>query len=304
MLGWRILISVVLIPALIILFRLDQAEGETARILLGFCLLLAARNSWEMTELLNVRTMRPSFPAVAACSLLVILAAWGHTWCDAPDAGSRILFSLGWIAAGATLSFSLLLMREASVYQDPGHSLESLGANFVSVFYGGVLLAVTAQFRWFPDPDIAYFAIGSMIIAVKSGDIGAYSFGRLWGRRKMAPRLSPGKTWMGFVGALSGSVVGGSLWLTFGGQLFDARPAALGWTVVLLYSAAMGVVGLLGDLLESLIKRDAGKKDSAALLPGFGGLLDILDSPLFAGPVAVAWWQIWPPAASTLPGPF
>lgn len=304
MLGWRILISALLIPALIVLFRLDQAQGDTAHILLGFCLLLAARNSWEMTELLTVRAMRPSFPAVAGCSLLVILAAWGHTWHDSSPAGPRILFSLGWISAAATLSFGLLLIREAAVYHDPGHSLESLGANLVSVYYGGVLLAVTAQFRWFPDPGIAYFAIGSIIIAVKSGDIGAYSFGRLWGRRKMAPRLSPGKTWMGFVGALSGSVVGGSLWLTFGGQLFEARPAALGWPVVFLYSAAMGVVGLTGDLLESLIKRDAGKKDSAPLLPGFGGLLDLLDSPLFAGPVAVAWWQIWPPAVSTLQGSF
>jgi phosphatidate cytidylyltransferase len=58
----------------------------------------------------------------------------------------------------------------------------------------------------------------------------------------------------------------------------------------------MGVVGLIGDLCESLMKRDAEKKDSATLLPGFGGLLDLLDSPLFAAPFALAWWMLWPPA--------
>ncbi|MFN9718518.1 MAG: phosphatidate cytidylyltransferase, partial [Planctomycetota bacterium] len=63
----------------------------------------------------------------------------------------------------------------------------------------------------------------------------------------------------------------------------------------LLYSASFGLIGLVGDLCESLIKRDVQKKDSAALMPGFGGLLDLLDSPLFAGPFALVWWTLWPP---------
>jgi phosphatidate cytidylyltransferase len=66
--------------------------------------------------------------------------------------------------------------------------------------------------------------------------------------------------------------------------------------IVLAYSSTMGMIGLAGDLCESLIKRDVEKKDSAALMPGFGGLLDLLDSPLFAGPFALLWWQLLPPA--------
>ena len=65
---------------------------------------------------------------------------------------------------------------------------------------------------------------------------------------------------------------------------------------VLLYGAAMGVIGLIGDLCESLIKRDVEQKDSGALIPGFGGLLDLLDSVLFAAPFALVFWAVWPPA--------
>jgi phosphatidate cytidylyltransferase len=165
------------------------------------------------------------------------------------------------------------------------------------VVYAGVLLAVTAQFRWFPTPDIGYFAIGSAIIAAKSGDIGGYTFGRLWGKTKMAPRLSPGKTWIGAAGAVFGSCLGGALWLNFGGRLFQQTPEPASMAIVLGYCATIGVVGLMGDLCESLIKRDVQKKDSAALMPGFGGLLDLLDSILFASPIALAWWVFLPPAS-------
>lgn len=294
MLGWRILISVLVIPSLIGLFWFDTTLGPSAWGLLGFCLLAGLRNTVEMNGLLSVRTIRPSLAVTTVCSLLVIGSAWLHLIVPGPTA--TLLTSLGWITAAVTLSFLILLVYEALTFREPGQSMESLGSNLLTVVYGSMLLAVTAQFRWFPSASLAYFAIGSMVIAVKAGDIGAYSFGRLWGKRKMAPRLSPGKTWMGFAGALVGSVVGGSLWITFGGRLFDSHPTASGLLNVVAYCAVLGVVGLLGDLCESLIKRDCGKKDSANLLPGFGGLLDLLDSPMFAAPVALAWWQWMPPA--------
>ncbi len=311
MLGWRILISCILVPSLIGLFWLDASSGPKALILLCFCLLAAGRNCYELTGLLRTRNMWPSFSLTLLCSLLTILAGWGHALLSGSDlsgnslSGSNnlngLLISLGWICSGITLSFLLLLVREAIVYEEPGRSMESLGCNLLTVFYAGGLLAVTAQFRWFPDTRLAWFAIGSMIISVKCGDIGAYAFGRLWGKRKMAPKLSPGKTWMGFVGALFGSMLGGWLWLQFGGALFDARPVAATLPVVLSYCLCLGIVGLTGDLCESLIKRDVQKKDAAALMPGFGGLLDLLDSPLFAGPVALAWWHFLPPAGIPMP---
>ena len=297
MLGWRLLMSAILVPSVIGLFWLDHRIGDSAWVLLIFSLFVAFRNSYELTDLMRVRCMKPSFPVTLILSLCVVLAGWAHTWLPSHWVGkSELLVSLGFQGGMLGIGFCLLLAWEAFCYDQPGQSMESLGCNLITVFYAGGLMALTSQLRWFPNSQIGYFVIASMIICVKAGDTFAYTFGRLWGKRKMAPKLSPGKTGMGLVGAIVGSTLGGWLWLTFAGPLFasNPRPAAL-W-IVLAYSASIGLIGLVGDLCESLIKRDVQKKDSAALMPGFGGLLDLLDSPLFAGPFALLWWQLLPPA--------
>jgi phosphatidate cytidylyltransferase len=199
------------------------------------------------------------------------------------------------VAAAFSVAVLLLLAAEAARFEEPGSSMESLGANLLIVAYCGFLLAITAQLRWVSAGDWGYLALGSLVIATKCGDIGAYTIGRLFGRRKMAPRLSPGKTWAGFVGALIGAALGAWAWLTL------ATPSLAESTVRILpfraiaFGVAMGIVGLIGDLCESLIKRDVGQKDAAALFPGFGGLLDLLDSVIYAGPVAWLWWTLLPP---------
>ncbi len=83
--------------------------------------------------------------------------------------------------------------------------METLGAELIIVAYVGVLLCLTAELRWVAGAQAGYLVLGSLIIAAKCGDIGAYTLGRLFGRRKMAPRFSPGKTWAGAIGALIGS---------------------------------------------------------------------------------------------------
>ena len=297
MLGWRLTISAILIPALLALFWWDAISGARAPVLLCLCVALTIRGAYEMVHLMTTRSMRPSFVLTSGCNVLIVLAAWDHTRIHAGEpAMTRLLIALGTVGGAVSLSFLSLMLWEAVRYRKPGQSMETLGANAIIILYSGLLLAVIAQLRWFPNPEIGYFAIGSVIIAVKSGDIMAYTFGRLWGKRKMVPTLSPGKTWMGGLGAVVGSCLGAWLWLTFGGRLFAAGPRAADLSCVLAYGAVMGVVGLVGDLCESLIKRDCEKKDSAQLLPGFGGLLDLLDSPLFAAPIALTWWVLWPPA--------
>jgi phosphatidate cytidylyltransferase len=160
----------------------------------------------------------------------------------------------------------------------------------LTISYVGGLLAITAQLRWVQGAGAGYYLLASMVIATKMGDVGAYTLGRLFGKRKMAPHLSPGKTWAGFVGALAGGALGAWCWLTFGSRLFPAVVSAPPAWWSLAYGLILGLVGLIGDLCESLIKRDMGQKDAAALMPGFGGLLDLLDSILFAGPVACCLW--------------
>ncbi|MFM7835392.1 MAG: phosphatidate cytidylyltransferase [Planctomycetaceae bacterium] len=295
MLGWRLLMSAILIPLVCVLFRLDLQLGPPAWILCALCLLIATRSAWELTDLRKTLAFQPCFPLIGILSNLVILAAWLPALLQ-PGQTPALTASLTGIAAAVTASFLILLAWEAWRFQEPGRSMEALGGGLLSVLYAGALLAVTAQLRWYPAADNGYFALASMIICVKSGDTCAYTFGRLWGKRKMAPRLSPGKTWMGLVGAVFGSIAGTWLWLTFAGQLFRNSPQPASLPVVVLYGLTTGLAGLIGDLVESLIKRDVGKKDSAALMPGFGGLLDLVDSPLYAGPVALAWWTLLPPA--------
>lgn len=295
MLGWRLTVSAILIPAFLLLFWWDAQLGAGAPVLLILCLLLSTRSTFELCQLLKARAIQPCFEVAAVCNALVVLAAWFPVQSTTESSDNGLMISLGMVFAAIMLAFLLLMMFEAVRYRQPGNSMESLGAHLLTVLYAGGLIAVLAHLRWYPDPETGYFAIGSVIIAVKSGDIMAYTFGRLWGKRKMVPTLSPGKTWMGGFGAIVGSCLGTWLWFRFGSALFAGQPQISSLACILSYGATMGVVGLVGDLCESLIKRDVEKKDSATLMPGFGGLLDLLDSPLFAAPVAVGWWFLWSP---------
>jgi phosphatidate cytidylyltransferase len=119
------------------------------------------------------------------------------------------------------------------------------------------------------------------------GDIGAYTVGRLIGRHKMSPAISPGKTIEGGLGALVFACAGA--WASFRWLLPPATPwvADWGWLV---FGLLMGIGGMVGDLAESLLKRDAGVKDSSTWMPGFGGVLDLLDSLLLTAPLA---WLCW-----------
>lgn len=121
--------------------------------------------------------------------------------------------------------------------------------------------------------------LGVLLALVWAADIAAYFGGRAWGRHRLAPALSPGKTWEGFVAGLAGALAVGTVagvWL-----LSPPRPW-LGWLVLCLLTATSSVVG---DLSESLLKRLAGVKDSGTLLPGHGGVLDRIDSLIAAAPV-------------------
>lgn len=283
--------SALLIPAFVGLFWADHRAGGAAQILFVVCLLLGLRCAWEMVLLLRPRFPEVQFFPCAACVAALAAAAW------LPHSVNMTLQGLGALGpAGLTYAICILglLGYEASRYEQPGQRMESLGGHLLIVSYVGLLLAATVQLRWVAGAQLGYLALGSMVIAVKMGDTGAYTFGRLFGKRKMSPKLSPGKTWAGFVGALVGAALGAWAWLTIATPLFDsaARPPAWYWSV--LYGTVLGVVGLVGDLCESLIKRDMGQKDAAALMPGFGGLLDLLDSILYAGPVAYVLWLVLP----------
>jgi phosphatidate cytidylyltransferase len=116
-----------------------------------------------------------------------------------------------------------------------------------------------------------------LVAIIAAGDTAAYYGGRAFGRHPLAPKISPKKTVEGAIAGLMGSMLVGGI----AGVVFLGEP----WLSITLISAATAVFGQLGDLAESAMKRSAGVKDSSSILPGHGGILDRLDSVLFAAPV-------------------
>jgi phosphatidate cytidylyltransferase len=187
----------------------------------------------------------------------------------------------------AVFRYPLKLVRSGT-----GGEIATLGIELLIVVYVGLFLATTSRLRWPSEASSGYFALGALVVATKMGDTGAYTFGRLIGGPKMTPALSPGKTWSGGIGHLVTAMLFSVVWLCWLGpkicplwQPWKIAPAEI-------FGVVVGFAGLVGDLAESLIKRDVGVKDAPALLPGFGGLLDLMDSILLAGPVAYAMWHV------------
>ncbi|GIX05135.1 MAG: phosphatidate cytidylyltransferase [Planctomycetaceae bacterium] len=294
MLGWRLLISALLIPLVVFIFWLDEQMGPSAPLLLALVVLLAWWGSSELVDLLWTRSFTPNRWLVCLCCVLTAAASWYGRFAFMPIHKTGEENSLAQVLLTYACSVLVLFATAAYRYREPGRSMETLGAELLIVSYLGVLLGVAAQLRWVAGDRAGYLVLGSLVLVTKGGDVGAYTFGRLFGKRKLVPRLSPGKTWAGAVGALVGSALFSVLWFRWATPWFDRQWVIPEWHWTALYGLILGLVGLIGDLCESLIKRDVGKKDSALLFPGFGGLLDILDSVLFAGPVAYILWKALP----------
>ncbi len=156
-----------------------------------------------------------------------------------------------------------------------------------TIVYVGLLPTFLAQIRLcYGLPFLVAF-----IAIVKMGDIGAFTVGKLFGRNKMAPTLSPGKTIEGAVGALLFSVGTSLLFFFWILPAFGVTELEnIGWWIA--FGGVLCMLGMLGDLAESLMKRDAEIKDSGTLVPGFGGVLDVLDSLLLAAPAAYAFLSL------------
>jgi len=167
--------------------------------------------------------------------------------------------------------------------RDPKGTLVLAGGALLAGIYGGVLPGFWMLIRLEHSP---WLLVGA-ILTTKACDIGAYFTGMSIGRHKMIPWLSPKKTWEGLVGGIVFASAVGAVLAHFSVNLAseaDRYP----WWVGAVLGALVAVIGQAGDLAESAFKRDAGVKDSGSILPGMGGVLDVLDSPLLAGPV-VYW---------------
>lgn len=196
------------------------------------------------------------------------------------------------LAAPAIVHVALLLaiMAVAVVdYRPERLALERLAGAFFVATYIGMLMTFLVALRFVVQlegtrPDI--LPLASLVAVVKGGDISAYTVGVLFGKSKLAPVLSPGKTWEGTIASLVGATAISWLLLEQVSPETAARPFG-GWLV---YGPLVGLAGIVGDLGESLVKRELQAKDSGGVLGGLGGVLDMIDSMLVAAPVA---WLLW-----------
>lgn len=296
MLRWRIILGVLFIGLLALLSKADMQSQRPGLCLLPLAILLAVLASQEMLRLLRAANFKPvSWIVYFGTTLTVLFAcapiAWQEYPVDCP------VGRLGWLACGLSGAIVIALVSEVGRYQQSSPSIANLCATSLSLLYVGGLLGFILQLRLLPvggnTSAGGMLALLSMIIVVKATDIGAYTTGRLFGRRKLAPTLSPGKTWEGAIGGLIFAVIGSMLALGPLAESLDVEITRSGitWlTIAVIYGLVVGAAGVFGDLAESMLKRDAGVKDSSEWLLGFGGVLDLLDSLLLAAPVAYVFW--------------
>ncbi len=262
----RVLTALILIPVVLALVFLGPKWLITLAVAA-----VAMMAGWEFLGLAERCGAKP--PRIAVIVAILALFAGNFEW---PD---QTLIILG------TLSLGLL------VYCTFGSPVERVlldaASSIFAMYYVGLTLIAVPTLREQPNgPTLVVF----MLCVVWSGDTAALYVGRMWGRHKLAPKLSPNKTWEGSVGSVAGSllVTGGLIWLsTFLAQWNFVKLSFADevWWYWLVMAVAVNIAAQVGDLAESALKRSAGVKDSGTILPGHGGMLDRVDALLLAAPV-------------------
>jgi phosphatidate cytidylyltransferase len=241
---------------------------------------------------------QPTYACVALLFAYVIVTATGRTPLVETAAA---IYGIALGTALAPFLFLAIAMRRA----DLSSGYPAAAASVFAFAYVAIPMALLVEIR--QQAAGAIWVIYTLL-AVWAGDVFAYFVGKAVGRHRMSPAVSPKKTWEGAVASVLASVIVGTLWFQHApgisatllrvrligrhDGIFSLEQPQLGPIVVL--SVAVNLAAQLGDLVESLIKRGAGVKDSGAILPGHGGMLDRIDAMLFAVPIVWAYraWQL------------
>lgn len=306
----RVLTAVILIPiVIIVLFR---APLWLFTLLVLGVALLAAREYFGIAEATGYKPMRGLgyLFLLSEFAFLVFFAVYKDTHLEVKGFGLLMGFELVILFLVPLASPFALLVN--GMRRDPlSGMLPDAAVSFMVYPYIGATMVCLPLLRIFPDG--ATFLLFLMLI-VWAGDIAALYVGRAIGKNKLAPTVSPGKTWEGSAASLVGAIGIGLLLFHFsnsieygltrvrllipaGSVLYppsvsdSTLPLAPGWKIFV-FAAALNIAAQLGDLVESALKRGAGLKDSGDLLPGHGGVLDRIDALLFALPVGLIFFMV------------
>jgi phosphatidate cytidylyltransferase len=266
--------AILILVACLILWE----ENPKKPILLAVAISVGYLAIREMNNLLPV-AQRPSQALVASMGLCMITLPW---WVNSENLG------FAWVGTLliAYLAHSLVEMKK---FHGPDQIVVRQSTLIFILVYLGLLPSIWMSLSFLMGVTAEGYSLGTVAFATavfipKMGDIGAYFVGKfmtggMLGRNLMTPNLSPKKTWQGAIGGLFASI-GTSLLLQQFGPLVQG-----GYFGAILLGLVVGIAGMFGDLAESMLKRDLQTKDASQLVPGFGGLLDVLDSMLWAAPI-------------------
>ncbi|UCC22352.1 MAG: phosphatidate cytidylyltransferase [Planctomycetota bacterium] len=247
----------------------DKAVKGTLLCIFIAALMIPAQ--FELAKLAAAKGLRIFVPVTATASIL-FATIW--YWPQVIESTPGLYLSL-------LSAFSLMaLLLYQYVHYGTSGVLANCGANYFSIIYLGLLSAFSLAIRI----DFGPWVLLMFVFVIKCSDIGAYAIGVLFGRHKFSPKVSPGKTWEGMAGAAAVAVI---VAICFG-----VCCDIMVWWLAGIFGLCFAFVGQIGDLAESMIKRDAEQKDAASKVPGFGGILDIVDSPLLAGPLAYLFFML------------
>jgi phosphatidate cytidylyltransferase len=295
----RLISAAIILAALLALVLLDYWQvgvrvpgAWLVPALLGTSLLATG----EVLHLVAAKGHRPlAWPVFAgnaalplAASAPVLFALAGRNIASGNSPGIAL-----WPMMTLVLAALLVIGAEMHRFRQPGAAVVHAALGVFTLVYIGLLVSFLALLRLHGGHEWGMLALVSVLAITKLADTGAYFVGRSFGRHKMTPLLSPGKTWEGAVGGVLTACLASWALFQFVGPIvvrhgYVQPPLA----AALAYGLVLAAAGMHGDLAESLLKRDASVKDSSDWMPGFGGVLDLLDSILFAGPVAYIWWAI------------
>jgi len=271
MLKTRVITAVVLLAVLLLILYFNSYVAFTIALAVFF-----SAGAWE-----NLRLFGAKFPILGAVTwtavfLLGSFAEYLLPFVPAISFQPMVLFGAStfiWIGLTALLVFGL-----------PGR--ETSGNRLVAGLYGTSILACFLAMSALFKHSSVYLV--SVLAVIWIADIGAYFSGKAFGKRKLAPTISPGKSWEGVVGGLLAVLLIAALSTRFPQDTFSSRLlASWGWIGFLLTLSLMVAASVIGDLFESMLKRRAGMKDSSGLLPGHGGVLDRIDALIPTLPLAI-----------------
>lgn len=273
---WRTLFSLVALPIALFIVYLG---GPVLVTLIGTMAGIAAWEFYRMSRASGVEPLQT--PGVAITALIPVAV---HA-----DRLGVVQVSLRWLPVVAIVLLGMAIWLRGPTRR-PGLAV---AATLFGIMYAGLFTyAYALRYHSYAVGAVA----GSVLLALPLvitwvTDVGAYLIGRTFGKRKLMPSVSPGKTIAGAAGGLGFAVLASWLYVTFLLEPYaglSMRPAA-----VIAFGFLISVAAQTGDLAESLLKREAGVKNSSGLIPGHGGVLDRIDSLLFALPAAVLLLDLW-----------